>query len=93
MSKQINWRWVAVLLAAGTLGGCIESQVRISPDYGVAVNQDVKAQIADPDARYAGTPGPGYSGERAALAARRYSTGQVIAPASTGVSTSSSGGQ
>ena len=88
MSKQMNWRWAAVLLAAGVLGGCVESQVRISPDYGVAVRQDVTAQIADPDARYAGTAPPGYSGERVSLAQRRYATGRALEPAATGVGSS-----
>jgi hypothetical protein len=91
MSKQMNWRWVAVLLAAGALGGCY-SQVRLSPDYGVAVRQNATAQIADPDARYAGTPQPGSASERVSLAQRRYATDRVIQPASTSTSSISSGG-
>jgi hypothetical protein len=91
MSKLKNLRWVAVLLAAGALGGCY-SQLRISPDYGAAVRQDATAQIADPDAKYAGTPQPGSSPERVALAQRRYAAGRVIQPASTSVSSVSSGG-
>ena len=92
MSKQMNWRWGAILLAAGMLGGCVESQVRISPDYGVAVNENIKAQIADPDAHYTGTPQPASNGVRTAAAQRRYVNGTVIAPASGGTSSSSSGG-
>ena len=91
MSKQMNWRWVAVLLAAGALGGCY-SQTRLSPDFGVAVRQDVSASIADPDAHYAGVPQPGSSPERVSLAQRRYATGRVIPPASTGTSSASTGG-
>jgi uncharacterized membrane protein YgcG len=91
MSKQMNWRWGVVLLAAGALGGCY-SQVRISPDYGVAVRQNAVAQIADPDAHYVGTPQPGSAPERVALAQRRYVQGRVIQPASTGTSSVTSGG-
>ena len=80
MSKQMNWRWVAVLLAAGTLGGCY-NQLRISPDYGVATRQNIAASIADPDAHYTGDPQPGSNSERVSLAERRYVTGRVIPPA------------
>jgi uncharacterized membrane protein YgcG len=91
MSKQMNWRWVAALLAAGALGGCY-SQTRISPDYGVATRQDIAAEIADPDARYAGVPQPGSDPQRVSLAIRRYEAGRVIAPASTSTSSVSAGG-
>jgi hypothetical protein len=82
---------VAALVAAGALGGCY-SQVRLSPDYGVAVRQDTMAQIADPDARYLGTPQPGSAPERVSLAQRRYANGRVIQPASTSTSTVVAGG-
>jgi hypothetical protein len=91
MSKHVNWRWGAVLLAAGALGGCY-SQTRLSPDYGVAVRQDVTAQIADPDARYTGVPQPGSAAERVSLAQRRYASDRVIQPASTSTSSVSGGG-
>lgn len=91
MSKQMNWRWVAALLAAGALGGCY-NQVRLSSDYGAAVRQDVTAQIADPDARYTGVPQPGSATERVSLAQRRYAADRVVQPASTGTSSVSSGG-
>jgi len=91
MSKHVNWRWGAVLLAAGALGGCY-SQVRLSPDYGVAVRQELSAQIADPDARYAGVPQPGSAAERVSLAQRRYANDRVIQPASTSTSSVSGGG-
>lgn len=91
MSKQMNWRWVAALLAAGALGGCY-SQTRISPDYGVAVRQDITAQIADPDARYVGAPQPGSNPDRVSIAQRRYATGRVIPPASTSTSSVAAGG-
>jgi hypothetical protein len=91
MSKRMNWRLMAVLLAAGALGGCY-SQLRLSPDYGVAVRQDVTAQIADPDAHYTGVPQPGSNPNRVAQAQRRYNTGRVIQPASTSTSTVAAGG-
>ena len=91
MSKQMNWRWVAVLLAAGTLGGCY-NQLRISPDYGVATRQNIAASIADPDAHYTGDPQPGSNSERVSLAERRYVTGRVIPPATIQTSASAGGG-
>lgn len=91
MGKQMNWRWAAVLLAAGGLSGCY-SQLRLSPDYGVAFRQDAAAQVADPDAHYTGVPQPGSSAPRVSLAQRRYATDQVIEPASTTTSTVSTTG-
>jgi hypothetical protein len=91
MSKQMNLRWVAVLLAAGALGGCY-SQTRLSPDYGVAVRQNVTASISDPDARYTGDPQPGSNTDRVSIAQRRYVGGRVIQPASTSTSSVSGGG-
>jgi hypothetical protein len=83
MSKHKTWRWMAALLAAGALAGC-ESQFRISPDYGVALRQDVAAQTADPDAKYTGDPQPGANAERAQLAQQHYVTDKVVQPTSMG---------
>jgi hypothetical protein len=91
MSKQMNFRWVAVLLAAGGLGGCY-SQTRLSSDYGDATRQNIAGAISDPDARYAGDPQPGSNTERVSIAQRRYVAGRVIPPASTGTSSVSTGG-
>lgn len=91
MPKQMNWRWMAVLLAAGALGGC-ESQLRLSPDYGVAMRQNIAAQIAEPDPHYTGVPQPGSNPDRVAAAQRRYVTGRVIRPASTSTSIVAGGG-
>lgn len=81
-------------LALLGLGGCVESQVYLSPDYGQAVRQDVAAQIADPDAHYKGVPRPGSDPARVALAQDRYVKGKVIEPATTSTSSavSNSGG-
>jgi hypothetical protein len=91
--KSINAGCVAVVVVAclaPLLSGCTQSSLRISPDFGNAVNQDIAAQIADPDAHYAGTPAPGSSGLRVDLAQRRYDTGQVIQPSSTTASSGAS---
>ena len=69
---------LALLLA---LPGCTQSSLRLSSDFGVAVTQDLAAQIADPDARYTGIPAPGTSGARASLAQTRYNRNQVAQPA------------
>ena len=71
----------AILCAALTgLAGCSYADLRLSNDFGASVQQSVASQIADPDARYAGTPAPGSDGARVALAQQRYSTGEVIPP-------------
>ena len=81
---------VVVACLAALLSGCSTSSLRISPDFGNAVRQDEAAQIADPDARYAGTLAPGSSGPRVGLAQKRYDTGTVIPPSSTTASGSGS---
>lgn len=70
---------VIVLLASG-LAGCVQSQAHLSSDFGYAVRGAAVAQIANPDAVYAGTPQPGFDGARAASAQERYRTGKVIPP-------------
>ncbi len=82
-----------LVLAAAVLGlsGCVQSELRISPDFGSAVRQDKAAQIADPDAHYVGVPAPGSDGARVASAQHRYETGTVIPPSTNSASSSSSG--
>jgi type IV pilus biogenesis protein CpaD/CtpE len=61
-----------------------QSEMRMSPDFGDAVRENLAAQIADPDAHYVGTPAPGASdGARIDLAQTRYQQNQVIPPSST----------
>jgi hypothetical protein len=81
------------LLACLGLGACAQSSMRINPDFGRAVRQDVAAQIANPDAKYEGTPDPGARGDRVGLAQKRYQNNQVIQPSTTTASGSSSIGQ
>ncbi|HEX7761009.1 MAG TPA: hypothetical protein VF459_15995 [Caulobacteraceae bacterium] len=85
---------VTFLLCAGALtilSGCVTPS-RMSPDFGQAVNQDTMAQVADPDAHYAGAPAPASDGQRADLAHERYLKNQVIQPAATSTSTATAGG-
>ena len=81
---------VVALCLMPLLSACNQSSLRVSPDFGNAVNQDLAAQIADPDARYEGTLAPGSSGVRVGLAQKRYDTGQVIQPSSTTASSAGS---
>lgn len=71
----------AVVLGSLALSACSQSYLRINPDFGRAVRQDAAAQIANPDAKYDGTPDPGSRGDRVGLAQQRYQTNQVIPPA------------
>lgn len=83
---------VLLTAAALALAGCAESRLRLSPDFGEAVHQNVAAQTADPDAHYGGVPAPASDGARAAASQSRYTHDQVIPPASTSASTIQSGG-
>jgi hypothetical protein len=74
---------IPALLALG-LAGCVESRAHLGSDFGVAVNQDRVAQVADPDARY---PREVVSdGARVGLAMERYRTGKTIPPSDIGAS-------
>lgn len=84
---------LAILALTASLGGCIQAPGHIDPNFGYAVRQDIVAQIADPDARYQRTRNPASSGERAALAQKRYAKGQVVQPASEGTGAMGGGGQ
>jgi hypothetical protein len=79
-----------VVAAALALSSCAQSDLRLSPDYSVAVRQNLAAQIADPDAQYAGVPTPASNGTRTAASVTRYVTDKVIQPVSP--TTSSTGG-
>jgi hypothetical protein len=80
----------AVLGASLLLGGCM-SRLRDQADFGDAARQDRAAQIADPDAHYAGVPGPGANGLRVDAAQERYVKGTVIQPAQTQTSSAMAG--
>jgi type IV pilus biogenesis protein CpaD/CtpE len=74
---------------AASLAGCVESQPTLSSDFGVAMRQDVAAQIADPDAHYGKMTS---EGARAALAQDRYRSGKVTPPSAAGASMSPTAG-
>jgi hypothetical protein len=83
---------VLAICLTPALSACTQSALRISPDFGNAVRQDVAAQIADPDAHYEGLPAPGSASARVDLAQKRYNANQVIQPASATASSKTSGG-
>jgi len=89
---KINASRIALAVGAMlSLSACTYSELRLSPDFGDAVRENVAAQIADPDAHYAGTPAPGASnGARVGLAQSRYEKNQVIQPSSTTASSAAS---
>ena len=84
-------RAALVMVICAALSACTQSSLRISPDFGNAVNQDMVAQIADPDAHYEGVPAPGSSPARVGLAQKRYNANQVIQPSSTTASSKTLG--
>ena len=85
-----------IIAAALGLSACAQnptqSEMRMSPDFGDAVRENLAAQIADPDAHYVGTLAPGASdGARIDLAQTRYQQNQVIQPSSTTASSRTTG--
>jgi hypothetical protein len=89
-TKTGRTAFVMVLCLAPALSACAQSSLRLNPDFGNAVRQDLAAQIADPDAHYEGTPAPGSAGTRVGLAQKRYDANQVIQPSSTTASSRAS---
>jgi type IV pilus biogenesis protein CpaD/CtpE len=80
-----------ITLAAG-LSGCAMNDKPLDRDYGRALNQNLNAQIADPDARYARVIPPASDGMRASGAQDRYQRGEVAEPANVSTTTIKSGG-
>jgi len=83
-------RLAAATLTAGALlglAGCYSSRTPLSADFGDALEQNLAAQVADPDAVYKRTEEPASNGQRAAAAADRYNRGEVTPPQSLGTST------
>jgi hypothetical protein len=90
-TKTVRAALVMAICLAPALSACTQSSLRISPDFGSALRQDVAAQIADPDAHYEGVPAPGSASARVDLAQKRYNNNQVIEPASKTASSQSLG--
>jgi len=91
-TKTLRAALVLATCLTPALSACSQSPVRLSPDFGNAVRQDVAAQIADPDAHYEGVPAPGSASARVGLAQKRYNTNQVIQPATATASSNTVGG-
>jgi hypothetical protein len=78
---------LCLLAVAGVaLAACTTGRQHLSDDFGRSVREDLVAQIADPDARYAGDPAPASNGKRSALAQSRYERNAVIPPIASSVS-------
>lgn len=93
--KIARFRIALAIVAVLGLDACAQnpaqSEMRMSPDFGEALRENLAAQIADPDAHYTGTPAPGASdGARVDLAQTRYQKNQVIPPSSTTASSEKS---
>ena len=82
---------LAMAIMTPALSAC-QSSLRLSPDFGSALRQDVASQIADPDAHYEGVPPPGSASARVGLAQKRYNANQVIQPTSATASSKTTGG-
>lgn len=91
-TRTVRAALVIAVCLAPALSACTQSSLRIAPDFGSAVHQDVAAQIADPDARYEGVPPPGSASARVDLAQKRYNANQVVQPSSTTASSKTLGG-
>lgn len=75
--------------AALALAGCtahVEGPTQ-DPQFGRALRQNLAAQVADPTPQYVREEEPGHNGPRTALAQRRYQTGTVIQPVTSGTTT------
>lgn len=80
-------RTTILCAAVAGLAGCSYADLHVTDDFGASTRQSVVSQIADPDARYAGTPAAGSDGARVASAQERYRTGRVIQPQPPSTST------
>ena len=89
--KTGRFALLGFLCLAPALAGCAQSQLRLNPEFGSAVRQNVASQIADPDAHYEGIVTPGSAGRRVGLAQKRYDTNQVVQPSTTTASSKTLG--
>lgn len=92
MRRSTRIGMLAAVAATFALGGCVSPQLPLAADYGVALRQNIAAQIANPEARYIREESPAASGSRAAIAQERYVKGAVISPGAQNTTTISSGG-
>ena len=87
----MRYALLTIGLSALGLVGCVQATT-VNPDFGVALRQNVAAQIADPAPRYDRTNPPASDGPRTALAQDRYQKGTVIAPQIETTSSAAGGG-
>jgi len=85
----MRYALLTIGLSALGLAGCVQGNT-VDPDFGVALRQNIAAQIADPAPRYVRAEPPASDGPRTALAQDRYQKGTTIPPQAE--STSSVGG-
>jgi type IV pilus biogenesis protein CpaD/CtpE len=88
----MRYALITIGLAALGLSGCVQATT-VNPDFGVALRQNIAAQVADPAPRYDRTAPPASDGPRTALAQQRYEKGQVIQPDVQGTTTIRSSGE
>ena len=89
----MRYALLTIGLTALGLGGCVQGNT-VDPEFGVALRQNIAAQIADPAPRYVRADPPASDCPRTALAQQRYEKGTVIQPVvqSTSTVTSNGGG-
>lgn len=75
----MRYALLTIGLSALGLSACVQATT-VDPEFGVALRQNIAAQIADPAPHYERTAPPAADGPRTALAQKRYETGQVIPP-------------
>ena len=68
----LNLSGIALVLSGCANTPYDKSRLRLADDFGVAVRQNIAAQIADPDAHYQGTVTPGTDGTIADVNGTRY---------------------
>jgi type IV pilus biogenesis protein CpaD/CtpE len=85
----MRYALLTIGLSALGLAGCVQGNT-VDPDFGVALRQNIAAQIADPAPRYVNAEPAASDGARTALAQQRYQKGTVIQPQAE--ATSSVGG-
>lgn len=90
---KMRYGILTIGLAALGLCGCAQQANMVDPDFGVALRQNIAAQVADPAPRYVRAEPPASDGSRTALAQQRYQKGQVIVPQAESTSSVGGGGK
>ena len=88
----MRYALLTIGLSALGLSACVQATT-VDPEFGVALRQNIAAQVADPAPRYERTAPPASDGPRTALAQQRYEKGDVIQPAATATTNVAGGGK